>query len=613
MSVSILFPILAFLGIAAFYLWCAPHRELQGVFETREEHLSFPKKRYPMTRKDTLPLLALVVVYAVTAFIGLGSTNTPQSFCKFEERGRYVVIELTEPTELSRVSYYCGIGHDVYRLQFSPNGENWHDQISMEQKHGYVFKWKEAELAANNPETRFVRITAGKTMQLGELALYDASGALIPTNKLICDAGGKLLFDEQDTVPDSYSYLTSSYFDEIYHARTAYEGLEGEPIYETTHPPLGKVIISIGISLFGLNPFGWRFSGTLFGVLMLPILYVFLKNLFGKTPIAFCGTAIFAFDFMHFVQTRIATIDTYGVFFTIAAYFFLYRFFTAEDGKWKLPLFLSGLSFGLGAASKWTVIYAGAGLALLWLLYWIFRGLELKRQDRFAEFKDELLPNIGWCLLFFVVVPCLVYYLSYFPYGKAAGMGWPEMYFSKDYAKLVLDNQSYMFNYHSDIVAEHPYASRWYQWLFNIRPILYYLEYFTGGTKSAFGAFLNPVVCWTGLIAILLCIPLTVMNRSGRALFILVGYLAQLVPWMFVDRLTFAYHYFPCLIFLVLAIAMVLDAVWDSGRKAAKPIVYSFTGICIGLFAAFYPVLTGVRASQWYTDTFLQWFESWPF
>ena len=259
------------------------------------------------------------------------------------------------------------------------------------------------------------------------------------------------------------------------------------------------------------------------------------------------------------------------------------------------------------------MIYAGAGLALLWLLYWIFRGIELKREDRFELFKDELLSNIGWCLLFFVAVPCLVYYLSYYPYGKAAGMGWPEMWVSKDYAKLVLDNQSYMFNYHSDIVAEHPYASRWYQWIFDIRPILYYLEYFNDGTKSAFGAFLNPIVCWTGLIAMLLCVPLTVMNRSGRALFILVGYLAQLVPWMFVSRLTFAYHYFPCLIFLVLAIALVLDAVWDSGRKAAKPIVYSFTGVCVGLFAAFYPVLTGVRASQQYTDIFLQWFESWPF
>ena len=36
---------------------------------------------------------------------------------------------------------------------------------------------------------------------------------------------------------------------------------------------------------------------------------------------------------------------------------------------WSIAvLALSGLSFGLGAASKWTGFYAGAGLAVLWLI-----------------------------------------------------------------------------------------------------------------------------------------------------------------------------------------------------------------------------------------------------
>ena len=62
------------------------------------------------------------------------------------------------------------------------------------------------------------------------------------------------------------------------------------------------------------------FMGTLFGVLMLPILYDFIKRLSGSTRISICGTVIFAFDFMHFVQTRIATIDTYSVFFILLMY-----------------------------------------------------------------------------------------------------------------------------------------------------------------------------------------------------------------------------------------------------------------------------------------------------
>lgn len=112
--------------------------------------------------------------------------------------------------------------------------------------------------------------------------------------------------------------------------------------------------------------------GTLFGVCMLPILYVFLKNLFGRTAVAACGTCLFAFDFMHLTQTRIATIDTYGVFFILLMYFFLYRYLTLPAGtpfrRGALPLFLSGLFWGIGAASKWTVIYGAAGLAVLYFI-----------------------------------------------------------------------------------------------------------------------------------------------------------------------------------------------------------------------------------------------------
>jgi predicted membrane-bound mannosyltransferase len=78
------------------------------------------------------------------------------------------------------------------------------------------------------------------------------------------------------------------------HARTAYEHIRGIYPYEITHPPLGKLILGLGIRLFGMTPFGWRFMGTLFGVLMLPILYCFLKNLFGKTAVSVCGTLLFA-------------------------------------------------------------------------------------------------------------------------------------------------------------------------------------------------------------------------------------------------------------------------------------------------------------------------------
>ena len=43
---------------------------------------------------------------------------------------------------------------------------------------------------------------------------------------------GKELIDEQDQISLNPSYYDSTYFDEIYHARTAYEQLKGYRIYE---------------------------------------------------------------------------------------------------------------------------------------------------------------------------------------------------------------------------------------------------------------------------------------------------------------------------------------------------------------------------------------------
>lgn len=595
----------------------APYADVE---ERETAGLSYPRRRYPMERKDILPLLLITIIYSVVAYWGLGDKTDPESFCSFSGRGSYVDIELPSDTLVSKVMYYSGLYTGNYFLQYSEDGENFTDVGMLEQGHADIFKWKVFSLADVQKTAKYIRIIADARLDMGELRLYDWAGDTIATDTLTYNAGCAPLFDEQDIVPDSPNYMNSTYFDEIYHARTAYENIKNVFPYEDSHPPLGKLIISVGIQIFGLNPFGWRFMGVLFGILMLPFLYVFIKNLFGSTAISSCGTALFAFDFMHYVQTRIATIDTYGVFFIILMFFFMYRYITAPRDdpfmpKWKetLPLFLSGLCFGLGAASKWTVIFAGVGLGLVWLLFRIARGIELCRTGRSREHRRELTKNILLCVLFFIIIPAAIYYVSYYPYGTASGMsGGVSMLTSREYAQIVLDNQKFMLTYHEGVTATHPYSARWYQWIVNGRPILYYLESLPENYKSAFGAFLNPLVCWGGLLAVIAMGWRTVRYRDGKALFILIGYLTCLVPWMFISRITFEYHYFPCLIFLVLALCHVFnsfrlrDASW-------RPKVYGFTALCLLLFAAFYPVLSGVAAPRWYTDL-LAWIPgAWPF
>ena len=156
----------------------------------------------------------------------------------------------------------------------------------------------------------------------------------------------------------------------------------------------------------------------------------------------------------------------------------------------------------------------------------------------------------------------------------------------------------------------HPYSSRWYQWLFDLRPILYYLQY-GETTKSAFGSFNSPLISWAGLVALAAIIPAFWKRRSPTAVLIWVGYLCQFIPWVIITRTTFAYHYFGCSLFLVLALSFVFDEL-ISRRPKNDRLVYGFTGLQVGLFALFYPVLSGVEVSISYCLNFLKWLPGWP-
>ncbi|MEG0765326.1 MAG: glycosyltransferase family 39 protein, partial [Pseudoflavonifractor sp.] len=578
----------------------------------------------------------------ITAFWSLGSLTNPERFCRLA-RGESAVFSFPQETTLTKLMYYPGLNTGDYNIEVTADGTTWYGLWAEKDEDGSVKSYYWADTAGYEPgyalpqhyadlykwleitptapvQAKQVRLTARPDsdrdwLELGELAFYDADGVLLSTEGIRATGPAAGLFDEAEAIPAAPSWYHSTYFDEIYHARTAQEHLRGMYPYEISHPPLGKLILSIGIAIFGMNPFGWRFMGTLFGVLMLPLLYCFLKNLFGKTNLALCGTALFAFDFMHLTQTRIATIDTYGVFFILAMYYFMYRYLALPAGssfrRGALPLFLSGLMWGLGAASKWTVIYGAVGLALLYFLGLYFRWRDWDQSKNAPAFAPWLLKTLLFSVFCFVIIPAAIYTAAYIPYAAAR-----DGLTLAGTVKVMLENQKYMLNYHKGVMDSHPYSSRWYQWIVDGRPILYYLDGDSRsleGLKSAFGAFSNPIVCWAGLLSMLSVGVQAVRRRCGKALFIVVGYLSQLVPWMAIGRTTFEYHYFPSILFLVLAIAYLMHDLLARGRKADRQVVYALTGSAVFCYAAFYPVLTGIFVPTWYTTNLLQWLPSWPF
>ncbi len=569
----------------------------------RGQECSVPElsiKSGKMTKRDRLICLVLTAVYAVVALVNLGSLQAPETAWKATV-GQPAHIQFDGEHTVSKIWIYGGLNTGTLALTTDDQTE-----ITYEQTNNAMFRWDSVPMEEFTASSVDLGVMSG-SIWINEIAFFDEEGKLIP---LSAQGEAACMTDEQNTIPDHASNMNGMYFDELYHARTAYEHLHGLSPYENSHPPLGKVFIMLGIALFGMNTFGWRIVGTLFGIGMIPILYVFAKRLFKRTDFALIASAVFAFDFMHYVQTRIATVDVYGVFFILLMYYFMYEYYCRnfyQEGLWSTlkPLAWAGVFFGLGAASKWICIYAGGGLAVILFTSLIQRYLEYKKDGNLNFWKNTLLTLL-WCMLFFIVVPVAIYVASYLPYMLSV---------DKYDLKGIWEIQKFMYNYHSGLTATHPFESPWWKWPLDIRPVWYYVSYdVPEGMVSTISAFGNPAVWWTcsiGTIVLLTRLLAGKIKGDRGILVLLVGVAANYLPWVLVTRCTFAYHYFATVPFVILC-TMYLWAEFERKHVDRAWMKWAWVGLVLLLFALFYPALSGVTCSKAYIQA-LEWLPSWTF
>lgn len=565
--------------------------------------------KLPWGKRDWVYVVAVTAVYAAVALTNLGTLSAPETYWETDTAGDGVTVTLDGEREIAEFWVYGNIRKGGVLLI-----DDGVEQTTFEQIYDDMFRWR---LVGVNMQSDTVTVSLySGSVKINEMAFFDAYGVRIPVTVTAATAGAERLFDEQQTVPDIPSYYNGMYFDELYHGRTAYEHLHNLSPYENSHPPLGKLFIMIGIWLCGMNPFGWRLIGALFGIAMLPILYLFGKRLFKNAEFALVATGLFAFDFMHFTQTRIATIDVYAVFFILLMYYYMYQyismnFFADELKRTYKPLFLAGLFFGIGAACKWTCIYAGIGLGVLFfgsLIARYFEYLKVNRygsaaqKERVRPFRTYALKTVGMCCIFYIAIPVAIYFLSYLPYfiyeaGETAGYGFGDM------CRTFWKYQEFMFNYHSDLVATHPYQSSWYSWPLTLRPMWYYFNGYGGGrfvsTLSASG---NPAVWWISTFGAVALLTLRILKKiePDRALQILcIGVLANYLPWVLVSRCTFIYHFFATVPFILLSTVYLLQ--WLERKYPALSMAkWCWLTLAILFFILLYPGISGLAVSpEW--------------
>lgn len=585
-----------------------------------------PGEKPRLTRWDAPIMLGITLVYAATAFWQLGDTTAPATLWQGKEEQPGVVFDLGEEKQLGRFYYYGEINYGTLEICFSQDGLVYGESYILEVGVHDMFKW---HVVKTNTSARYamVTVTSGD-MKIYEIGFADENGTPYPVTTP--EQKNFALIDEQTLIPQIPGYMNSMYFDEVYHGRTAYEQLHGITWYENTHPPLGKVFISWAISLLGMTPFAWRFAGTLAGVLMVPAIYYLAKLLFKKTSFAAVACLLFTFDFMHLAQTRLGTIDSYPVLFIILGFACMLRYAYMSfyhDKLWKtlVPLFFSGIFMGLGIASKWIGVYAGMGLAIFFFAIFYTRTKEylaakkLDPADESVSKEDKALAagilkkypkcaliTLLACVVFFVVIPLGIYIGSYYQYLQIDGNTLEDVW----------QYQVHMFNYHKGVFDTHSFESPWWQWPLMLKPIWYFLgEFEPAGTISSIASFGNPAVWWPGLAAILWVLARAVQGygkQDKRIYIVLLGYLANYLPWVLVPRTTFIYHYFASTPFMVMAIVLFLEDFYARAKKPArgKAAIIAYVAVAIGLYVLFYPVLTGVPMPD-VQAMLLKWLPSW--
>jgi dolichyl-phosphate-mannose--protein O-mannosyl transferase len=492
------------------------------------------------------------------------------------------------------------------------------------------------------------------------------------------------------------------YFDEVYFPTTAAEILRGDNSawefygHENTHPPLSKVFMAAGMGIFGhkdldgatndcwgdeadaskrtnpawlYDPFGWRFFGALAGVGAVVFIYLLARRLFESEVAGLAAGFLLAIDGLALAQARIATPDSYVLFFMLGSLYFLV----------SRRLLLSGLFLGAAAAAKWIgaftlapiLLYfawmfyqrlreAGpdprlrqaervllAGLALMVLGVALFGGLFLAgdglqpivlygggvplllgvfvvlggtgaiasdpdlRSSPRGNVYIEMAVAFPLC---FIAVPFAVYMASYLP-----------MFFNGHGLDHWWDLNRSAYEFHSSLEATHPYEAPFLTWPIDMRPVYMYL----GRGHAKIYNLGNPIVFWMSLPALAFALwqglrfvraridsaaGLKVWGRIGeeqfRPLWAVGGYLALWLALSTQGRALFLYHYLPALAFAILALSYTVHWLWAHPSRLGQRSAIAFLGVAGVTFVYFYPHWTAMDVPSW-LDSSYYWFDSW--
>jgi dolichyl-phosphate-mannose--protein O-mannosyl transferase len=400
-------------------------------------------------------------------------------------------------------------------------------------------------------------------------------------------------------------------FDEFHYVPSAKQFLALSPNQNWEHPPLGKLLMAVGIALWGDRPIGWRFMSTIFGSFTLVGMYLLAYVIFESEQIAIWVALLTLFNQLLYVQARIGMLDTFMFCFLVWAmvtYCATWNPIRTRGENRKL-LSWTGIFLGLGTACKWFVVVPWTSFLALALVMRVLQnwGTTFKNPKSDDWYRPDLWKNLKWTdwAISLGIVPVVSYLITFIPLYFVHGT---------NYGFLDLFGMQWrMWEGQLRVVNSHPYMSQWKDWPTLKRPIWYAFERGPGNPPVVRGVILlgNPLIMWSGLIALLVCLQDWITQRKRESFLILFFYSMYFFCWVLIPRkIAFYYYYYPAGMVLGLALAYSFRKLESKKGSPLSLIKWGFLGLSMIVFIYFFPILAALKIPA---DSFRKWmwFSSW--
>lgn len=551
-----------------------------------------------LDKTDKKLILGLSIIYAIISFINFGQINHYGSWTA-DVPGRSFSLNFAKPTDVAKIYYYYGVGNGNLKVDYTTDSNEtgtivFNSDLS-------IYKWMSIEIPGNKKISQLVFSADKPDIELKQMAIFNHEQNLVNNYTISAsndDDLSKIATLFNTLPPRNYkkTLLSSMYFDELYYARTANEYLHLKAPYTWVHPPLGMLILAIGIIIFGMNPFGWRIIPNMAGITLVGVMYMFAKRLFKSRRAAIFASILIMFDFMHFTFNRMASIDSTETLFLVLEFYFLYSYaehsILKEKNKSIISLLWCGVFFGLAIATKWEGAFS-APLILITALY-----IEVWKNK-----TPQLIKTIALYSVFLLLIPLMIYVLA-FTVGFVIND-------DPNFATYIINLQGFMYDYHTHYAKNvtHPYSSNWWSWPLLIKPLSLFYWQNDHGLASSVVLMGNPAIWWVGIVTVITTLITAIKHKQPLAWFLFLMVFVLYAPWVFIGRLSFIYYFYAITPFWILTIVYMLDKI----DKINSNYVYSYLILVIMLFIAFYPAIAGITVSRDYVVHYLWWMNSWNF